>query len=129
MVSRMMRKRLALIAAFLLVWLGVTCVTVPTASAASGTISGTIDCFYGNNDLVGVWVNATSGADDWATISGDGRSYSYTLSQTSTYKLHVGCSGTPSNWGATMYTPVVNGQYYNWVCSYSTSMGFYCAAS
>lgn len=126
------KKQLSAVAAVLLMCIGVVGLTAPSASAASGTISGTVQCFYGNNAEVGVWVNASSGRDGWATIWPDGNggmNYSYTLSQASTYRLHVGCSGTPQNWGATMYSPWVNGQYYDWVCSYSTSMGFFCAMS
>ncbi len=125
------KQRLAAAAFALLTFVGITLIAAPSAYAASGTISGTVECFYGNNAEVGVWVNASSGTDGWATKSpnGTGISYSYTLSQSSSYRLHVGCGGTPQNWGATMYTPWVNGQTYDWVCSYSPSFGFFCAES
>lgn len=125
------KKRFSATTATLLLLLGTTSIAAPSASAASGTITGTVDCFYGNNNVSGVWVDATNGQDGWATLSGSGasKSYRYTLSQTSTYKLRVGCGGTPANWGATMHSPLVNGQNYNWVCSYSISYGFFCATS
>jgi hypothetical protein len=114
-----LKKQLAIVAAVLLMCTGTLGLGVSSASAASGMITGTIDCFYGNNNVSGVWVNATNGADGWATLSGSGshKSYSYTLSQSSTYALHVGCGGDPSDWGGTFYSPTVNGQSYNWVCS------------
>ena len=113
------RKQLSTAAAVLLMSLGMTGVATPNASAASGTITGTIDCFYGNNNVSGVWVNATSGNDGFASLSGTGshKSYSYNLSQSSSYVLNVGCGGTPAVWGNTFYSPQVNGQSYSWVCS------------
>lgn len=126
------RKQLAVAAVALLMCLGTATIAAPSASAASGTISGTVQCFYGNNAEVGVWVNANSGTDGWASMWPDGNggmNYSYNLSQSSNYTLHVGCSGTPGSWGATMYTSNVGGQYYNWVCSYSISYGYFCATS
>lgn len=134
MISKMkMPRRLLTALAALLLGVVMTVGVPPTnAYAASGTITGSVDCFYGNGQEVGVWVNATNGTDGWATLTPGSYGetyYSYTLSQSSTYTLHVGCSGTPQNWGATMYTPVVNGNHYTWVCSYTPSMGFFCAMS
>ena len=126
------RRQLAMAGVALLAVFGMAFVAVPSASAASGTISGNVQCFYGNNQVVGIWVDAENGTDGWATRWSDGmggNNYSYTLSQSSKYTLHVGCSGTPSSWGSSMTTPKVNGNYYNWVCSYTTSMGFFCAMS
>ena len=103
-----------------------------SVSAASGTITGNIQCFYGNNQVVGVLVDAASGADGFASLTNDGmggKNYSYTLSTPSNYKLYVGCSGTPSSWGSSMQSPWVSGNSYNWVCSYSSSYGFFCAMS
>ena len=126
------KRQVAMFAAALLMLFGVAVAASPSASAATGTISGSVQCFYGNNNVVGVWVDATNGKDGWASISNNGygdKNYSYKLSQGSTYKLHVGCSGTPSNWGSTMKTPVVNGNSYDWVCSYTTARGYFCAMS
>lgn len=104
--------------------------TAPKASAASGQISGSVRCLYGNNVEVGIWVNVSSGQDGWATMytnGTSGKSYYYNMSQSSSYRLHVGCSGTPQNWGSVMYTPWVNGQAYSWICAYSTQLGYYCS--
>ncbi len=131
MVKRM-RRQLAMAGVALLAVFGMAFMAVPSASAASGTISGNIQCFYGNNQVVGVWVDAENGTDGFASLTSDGmggKNYSYTLSQTSKYTLHVGCSGTSSSWGSSMTSPKVNGNYYNWVCSYSYTMWYYCALS
>ena len=113
------KRQLSVAAAALLMCFGMVTATAPSAFAASGTISGTVDCFYGNNNVSGVWVDATNGTDGWAALSGSGshKSYSYNLSQSSTYKLYVGCGGTPSAWGGTFNSPTVNQNYANWVCS------------
>ena len=119
-------------ASVLLVCLGLAFVAAPSASAASGTITGDVQCFYGNNHVDGVWVDASSGTDGFASLSDDGyggKYYSYHLSQSSNYTLHVGCGNTSQSWGATFYTPTVSGQSYNWVCSYSISYGHFCAMS
>lgn len=126
------KKQLSVAATVLLMCFSVVAFTAPSASAASGTISGDVQCFYGNNAVVGLWVDAFSGTDGFASLSPDGNGgmrYSYTLSQSSTYQLHVGCSGTSSSWGSSMQTPYVNGQYYDWVCSYTISQGYFCAMS
>ena len=130
------KKRVAAVAVALLVLVGGPLVAPQGAWAASGTISGTVDCTYGNNAEVGVWVNAASGTDNfasWHTNSNGGIDYSYTLSQASSYDLHIGCGGTTSSWGITMYTypdRFVNGQYYDWVCGWQGSgVGYACVAS
>lgn len=129
---RKMRRQLAMASVALLMMLGMATVAAPSASAASGTITGNVQCFYGNNHVDGIWVAVNSGTSGFASMTPDGYggvNYSYTLSQSSNYTLHVGCGNTSQNWGATMYTPNVSGNYYNWVCSYSTSYGYFCAMS
>src|SRR5690606_20258506 len=106
-----------------------------SASAASGTISGTVTCFWDNNAEVGVWVNATYGTDGWASWSPNGNggiNYSYNLSQASSYTLTIGCGGTPSAWNKPFRTypdTTVNGQYYDWVCSFQSGLGYICMES
>lgn len=127
--SKRVRRLLGAAAAALLLSFGMVFVATPSASAASGTISGDVQCFFGDNFVAGIWVDADYGTDGWATTSSDGmggKYYSYHLSNPSGYILHVGCG---TNWVATMYTPHVDDSYYDWVCSYSTSYGFYCAES
>ena len=114
------RRQLAMAGVALLAVFGMAFVAVPSASAASGTISGNVQCFYGNNQVVGIWVDAENGTDGWATRWSDGmggNNYSYTLSQnTSSYFINVGCGGTPASWGATFRSPTLTGSYYNLYC-------------
>jgi hypothetical protein len=104
-------------AASLLLFLGTS---VAVASPAHASVSGSVTCFYGNNAEVGVWVNAGS-KSGWATMwdnGNGGKFYSYgAISAGTTYRLHVGCGGTPQNWGITFYTPWVSGGYYDWICT------------
>lgn len=121
------KQRFAMFAVALMALFGATLVAAPSASAASGTISGSIQCGYGNNQVVGVWVDAASGTDGWATTWNNGlggKNYSYNLSQSSSYTLHVGCGGTPQNWGSSMTAGPVSGQYYDWVCTYGAATGW-----
>jgi hypothetical protein len=111
------KKRLSALFAGLLLLAGASVLSAPAASAA---VSGTVTCFYGNNAEVGIWVNAGS-KSGWASRSPNGSggvNYSYgAISAGTTYRLHVGCGGTPQNWGTTFYTPWVTGGYYDWVCT------------
>lgn len=112
------KRRLAALAAGLLV---AAAGMVATAPAASAAVSGSVTCFYGNNAEVGVWVNVSGGPSGWATLSDNGnggKNYYYgAISAGSTYRLHVGCGGTTSSWGTTFYTPWVTGGYYDWICT------------
>ncbi len=104
-------------------------------SAISGSISGHAYCFYGNNHMVGAWVDASTGTDGWATLTGTSnntdREYSYNLSQsTSSYTVTVGCSGTPASWGGSFKSPILTSSYYDLACTYQTGYpngGFFCA--
>jgi len=98
------------------------------AAPAEASISGSVDCTYGNNAEVGVWVEAGS-RSGWASLTSNGYGgayYSYgAISAGTTYRLHVGCGGTPQQWGITFYTPYVSGGYYDWVCT----TGYNCVMS
>lgn len=124
---KQLTRRLSAAAAALFMGLGLMLLAAPSASAASGTITGTIQCGYGNNQVVGVWVDATTGNDGFASVtpgSNGGYNYQYTLSQSSSYMLYVGCSGTSSSWGSSMESSRENGQYYDWTCTYGAGTGF-----
>jgi hypothetical protein len=103
-------------------------VSLLNAPAASAAVSGSVDCTYGNNAEVGVWVSAGA-QSGWATLRANaygGADYYYgSLSSSTTYRLQVGCGGTPQNWGITFYTPYVSGGPYDWVCT----TGYNCALS
>jgi hypothetical protein len=72
-----------------------------TAPAAAFTANGTIYC---NAPVVGVWVYA-GGNSGWATYRpyGDTASYSKNIGWNVTYKLSVGCGGSPSRWATSNY--------------------------
>jgi len=112
------RKRLTAIAVGLLIMAGGA---FATAAPASASVSGDIQCFYGNDAVVGAWVEVPGGTSGWASLSPDGyggANYSYgAVSAGTTYRLHVGCGGTPQSWGTTFYTPYVTGGYYDWICT------------
>jgi hypothetical protein len=114
------QRRLTTAMLSLLLALGMTFMVAPNAQAVSGTISGTVECVYGNNTVNGIHIDVAQGKDGFASWTKTGpasASYSYTLSQnTSSYFINVGCGGSPSNWGATFTSPNVSGSYYNLYC-------------
>lgn len=111
------KRKLTAVASTGILLAGLSLTTAPEAQAS---VSGSVDCTYGNNAEVGVWVEAGSHSG-WASLTPDGYGgayYSYgAISAGTTYRLHVGCGGTPQNWGITFYTPYVSGGYYDWVCT------------
>jgi hypothetical protein len=121
--NRSNRVRVGLLSLALTLALAAGALTAPHASAAG---SGDVQCVYGNNQVVGVWVEVSGGTSGWATRWSDGYGgnfYSYSaIGAGKWHRLHVGCSGTPQNWGITFYTPWVTG-YHDWVCT--TGVGCY----
>ena len=89
----------------------------PTFAAMSGTISGDVFCTYNQyNNIVGVYVDAATGTDGWASWSNNGiggAHWTRALSQsTSSYTLSIGCGGTPQSWAKTFYaTRTASGFY------------------
>lgn len=86
------------------------------------SVSGNVYCFVGNPlDVMGIWVEVPSGTSGWAARGDNGNGgdwYSYgAVSAGTTYKLHVGCGGTPSNWQYNIKTPWLTGGYYNFACT------------
>lgn len=116
-----LRSKVATLATGLIVMLGGATFVAPAAHAS---VSGSVDCTYGNNAEVGVWVEAGA-RSGWASMWDNGyggKYYSYgAISAGTSYRLHVGCGGTPQNWGITFYTPWINGSTYDWVCSAAAS--------
>ncbi len=98
--------------------LGLSALAVPAASAST-SVSGSLTCVSGNF-LEGVWVDATSGSDGWAatTILSDGhsKSWSYTLTAGSTYKLDVGCGGSQQHWAVSLNTATLSGNHNQMLC-------------
>lgn len=104
-----LKKKFAALFAGTVLASGMALVAAPYASASvSGTVTGEVDCVYGNySNVVGIWVDAANGADGWATTSNDGvggKFFSYTLTaSSSSYSLHIGCGGTKQDWAHTYY--------------------------
>lgn len=100
--------------------------SLATPASAADSTSGDVQCFYGNNQVVGIWVEVPGGTSGWATRWSDGvggNFYSYpAITQGYSHRLHVGCSGTPENWDITFYSPYVTG-YRDWICT--TGVGCY----
>ena len=96
------------------------------AQAATMPYHGSVDC--AGYDVVGIWVDQP-GNSGWAQYEQTGLAgwhnvyWYYTLNGTS-YRLHVGCGGTQSNWLTTNLTPWVTGNH-DFVCV----PGQYCALS
>lgn len=108
-------------AASLLVAAGFTVGVAPSATAVSGTITGTVYCAFGNNTVNGIHVDVATGADGFASWTSTGpttASYSYTLSQsTSTYFVNVGCGGSPAAWGGSFTSPLLTASSYDLYCT------------
>ena len=104
---------------------GVAAVAAP-AQAATMPYHGTVDCAGYN--VVGIWVEQT-GNSGWAQYEQTGIagwknvSWHYNLGSGS-YRLHVGCGGSQSNWLTNNKTPWVTGNR-DFVCV----PGRYCALS
>lgn len=96
----------------LLAMAGVTLVTAPVA-LASTNVNGNITCLS-DKGVMGIWVDAASGQDDWATFryGSHGESpawWEYTLTSGTDYQLHVGCGGNNLDWDMTAYSGVLSG--------------------
>lgn len=114
-----MKRRLASLLGALALVIG-TMVGASGLSPAYATGSGDVQCVYGTNQVVGIWVEVPNGTSGWATRWSDGYGgnyYSYyEIDNGLGYRLHVGCSGNSQSWGITYYSPWVAG-YYDWICT------------
>lgn len=106
--SRMRLKRiLATLGAAIVAAFGVTTVVSP-AAYASTTVGGSLACVSGNY-VEGIWIDADSGTDGFATLSPAGGtasavSWTRTLTSGTGYHIHAGCGGSPSNWAVLVYS-------------------------
>jgi hypothetical protein len=67
----------------------------------------------------GVWVQAAqgSGYSPWQGIgNGSTSRYWYTLPDTMSFSLHVGCGGTQANWGVALTSVQASGPVANFTC-------------
>lgn len=90
----------------------------PPAQAAATTVSGRVMCLN-SGWPVGIWVDATTSRDGWAShsalpasggISAWGTSkWSYSLTAGGTYRLNVGCGGSSASWTMTAKSGLLSG--------------------
>ena len=87
-----------------------------TAGSASAANSGSVMCVNQAN-VVGVWVTVSGGTSGWAARSGSGYSQRWSYNtQGKSYKLTVGCGGSPSNWASSSSTPTFSTNWSNVNC-------------
>lgn len=111
--SRYARRRVAMVVLSLMVTIGIALVGATPANAST-TVSGYVEC-VSQNSVVGVWVDAASGTDGWASTTSTGLNYykkwSYALTSGTSYSLHVGCGGTTQNWEYAINCPWASGNH------------------
>ncbi|MFE7744792.1 hypothetical protein [Nocardia sp. NPDC057455] len=96
---------------------------LPSASAASTTVSGTIGCINSASP-VGVWVQAKTSKSGWAQtkvpvrLGGHSKvDYSFNLDKGGDYQVHVGCGGTPQKWAKSLKSKDVSGTKNDFLCN------------
>lgn len=81
-------------------------------AAAASTIGGTVMC-AGSTPVVGVWIDQSSGTDGWAqrwsTGAAHENAWRYYNSNGGSYRVVVGCGGTPQYWGSSNRSNFVSG--------------------
>lgn len=92
---------------------GILAIDARPASAANG---GRVMC-ANQAAVVGVWVQVSGGVSGWAGRSGSGyeQGWSYNT-QGRSYKLTVGCGGTPARWASSSSTPSYSTTWSNVTC-------------
>jgi hypothetical protein len=89
------------------------CTAAPADAAAPRTISGQVTCVSGRN-VVGVWITASNGGSGWAPWKAHSAlpsqaNYSFRLPAGGSYKVTVGCGGTPQQWASSNHSNVTSG--------------------
>lgn len=102
----MKKKLVGLLAAFMLV--AAFFVTSASPAHASTIVGGSLTCLSGL-PVEGVWIDASSGSDGWASMNVPGNtsstvSWHYTLTSGNTYYIHSGCGGTTQHWTTLVYS-------------------------
>lgn len=106
----------ALTTSLAMVLAGCLTVIAPAATASTAqTVTGRATCIN-KQAPVGIWVDAQSSKDGWATMTGPNPStgwarvkYSFKLDKGGSYRLHVGCGGSPQSWGLTATSGSISG--------------------
>lgn len=96
------------------------------AAPANASIGGTVTCdaYSTSYPVVGVWIDSSNNAHDgwasWTAVPGQPWTASYSKGDVSeSYKVHVGCGGTPSSWNQTAYSQTWLTGYQNFICHVS----------
>jgi|GEM_PF-3592870 len=87
------------------------------SSDIGGQITGSVQCANTNNVISAVHINAQSGLSGNAKITDNGmggKNYRYYLSEPSSYSVTVLCDGDA------FYGPIVDSDYYDWACTWTT---------
>lgn len=95
------------------------------SAAPAQTVRGQVTCVSGNN-VVGVWVTAANGGSGWASrrsLNGSTAYWSYRLPNGGSYKVTVGCGGTPQRWGSSNNSNYTSGNA-SFMC-YDTAFAYY----
>ncbi|KXP08407.1 hypothetical protein [Tsukamurella tyrosinosolvens] len=74
----------------------------------------TCDTYSSTFKVVGVWIDSSNNAHDgwaaWTAVSGSPWTATYSKSDIAeSYKVNVGCGGSPSSWAQTAYSDFVTG--------------------
>ena len=109
------KERVLAITATLATTAGLTAAVVAAAppAFASKLVSGSALCVDGRN-VEGVFVHANSGGGGWGIMNVPGNTSSlvnwhYTIPNSGSYYLDVGCGGSTSNWATDNYSANYSG--------------------
>jgi hypothetical protein len=93
-------------------------------SSALAANSGTVTCID-QEQVVGVWVNVSGGASNFATRSGSGYSQHWSYNtQGRPYSLTVGCGGSTASWRYSTSTPYYSTGWSSVSCFPGGSYGY-----
>ena len=83
----------------------IACLFMPILSTPAYAAGGSVQCPA--DTVVGLWIEVSGGISGWAKLEPTPDSsisaFSYDT-QGKEWRGHVGCGGTPENWGYTIYT-------------------------
>lgn len=83
----------------------IACLFMPILSTPAYAAGGSVQCPA--DDVVGLWIEVRNGISGWADLRStplSSISEFYYDTQGKEWRGHVGCGGTPEEWGYTIYT-------------------------
>jgi hypothetical protein len=80
-------------------------------------VTGQVNCDSGA-PVEGFWIQSAnaSGWASWQDAAGTNADYWYSLPAAQSYKMSVGCGGSPQSWAVATYTPSVSGTHNSFHC-------------